>query len=331
LFTGNASREADMADLSPPHDMIRRFMFLGIVPALVALALSFSSQITRAADEFAIDHQAIARHYLMHRPSGDDGSPSPLVVYLHGLRPPGWKNHTQTETDTAADREGFVAVYPEALERRWNYAGQVDEPGRIQGNVVDDVGFIGKLIDGLVSRKIADPARIYAIGDSRGGLMTFELMCQLADRLAAAGPLITGMTDRQRDGCNPPQPVPVLVVAGVSDPIQPYDGWITGARRLLSIPETMDFWRLQHGCTGQTRKLLPHRVQADVTRIALWEWTGCRTPNAVKLYRVAGGGHQVPSFTPASPEWVRQAGLQNQDIETIDEFWQFAKQFSRRP
>ena len=42
-----------------------------------------------------------------------------------------------------------------------------------------------------------------------------------------------------------------------------------------------------------------------------------------------GGGHQVPSFTPVSPEWVRQAGPQNQDIETIDEFWKFAKQFSR--
>ena len=120
------------------------------------------------------------------------------------------------------------------------------------------------------------------------------------------------------------------MVAGVNDPIQPYDGWLTELRRLLSIPETMEFWRQQHGCTGQTRKLLPHLNQADGTRVALWEWTGCKTPNAVKLYRVAGGGHQVPSFTPADPEWVRQAGAQTRDIETIDEFWNFAKQFSRR-
>ena len=42
---------------------------------------------------------------------------------------------------------------------------------RTQGTVVDDVGFISKLIDDLVDRKIADPARIYVIGDSRGGLM----------------------------------------------------------------------------------------------------------------------------------------------------------------
>jgi polyhydroxybutyrate depolymerase len=295
----------------------------------VALAVLFSSSTVCADEEFAIDHQDIPRHYLMHRPAGDAASPMPLLVYLHGSRPAGWRNHTRAEIDAAADREGFVVVYPEALERRWNYLGQFDGRVQMQGQPVDDVGYIAKLIDEVIGRKIADPARIYVIGDSRGGLMTFELMCSLADRIAAAGPLITGMTDRQRDACNPARAVPVLAVAGRNDPIQSYDGWLTEVRRLLSVPETMEFWRVQHGCTGQTRRLLPHRNQADLTRIVLLEWTGCRTPNAVKLYVVTGGGHQVPSFTPASPERVREAGPQNQDIETIDEFWNFAKRFSR--
>jgi polyhydroxybutyrate depolymerase len=295
----------------------------------VALALLLSPQIVLAGEELTIEHQATARHYLMHRPSGSADAARPLVIYLHGLRPADWKNHTRSEMDAAADREGFVAAYPEALERRWNYTGTPDGPVRVQGNVVDDVGFIAKLIDELVSRRIADPARIYVNGESRGGLMTFELMCRLADKIAAAGTYITGMTDRQRDGCKPVRAVPVFVVAGTLDPIQPYDGWLSEVRRLLSIPETVEFWRVQHGCTGQTRRLLPHRHQADETRIALSEWTGCRTPNAVKLYAVLGGGHQVPSFSPASPEWVKQAGPRNQDIETIDEFWSFAKQYSR--
>jgi polyhydroxybutyrate depolymerase len=294
-----------------------------------ALVFSLSSPALYAGDEFTIEHQATARQYLMHLPSGGEHSIRPLVIYLHGLRPPGWKNHERTEINAAADREGFVVVYPAALERRWVYTGIVDEPARTQGMVVDDVGFVSKLIDDLVERKIADPARIYVLGDSRGGVMTFELMCRLADRIAAAAPLITGMTDGQRDACKAARAVPILVVAGRDDSIQSYDGWLTTTRRLLSIPETMEFWRVQHGCTGQTGRVLPHRNQADLTRIALWEWTGCIIPDAVKLYRVARGGHQVPSFTPASPEWVREAGLQNQDIETIDEFWQFAKRFSR--
>jgi polyhydroxybutyrate depolymerase len=295
---------------------------------ILALPVLLSSALVHADEEPAIDHQGTSRHYLMHRPTGNEGAERPLLIYLHGLRPEGWKNHTREEIDAAADREGFVAVYPEAIERRWNYAGQPDQPSKIGNSAVDDVGFVGALIDELIRRKVADPARIYVIGDSRGGAMTYEVMCRLAEKIAAAGPLITGMNDRQRDGCKPSRAVPILVVAGTNDPIQLYDGWLSDVRRLLSVPETMEFWRQQHGCTGQTRKLLPHRNQADTTRIALWEWTGCRTPSAVKLYRVGGGGHQVPSFTPAPPEWERQAGPRNQDIETIDEFWSFARQFT---
>jgi polyhydroxybutyrate depolymerase len=282
-----------------------------------------------AGDEFVIEHQGIARHYLMHRPSNDEDRPRPLVIYLHGLRPAGWKNRTQPEIDTAADRGDFVAVYPEAVDHRWNYANSTEQSIQMQGKVVDDIGFISKLIDELVDRKLADPARIYVLGASRGGLMTFEVMCRLSDKIAAAGPLITGMTDRQRDGCKPVRPVPIFAVAGRSDLVQSYDGWLTEAFRLLSVPETMEFWRVQHGCTGQAMRLLPHRNENDRTRVRVLEWTGCRTANAVKLYIVLGGGHQVPSFTPASPEWIRQAGPQNQDFETIDEFWNFAKQFSR--
>jgi polyhydroxybutyrate depolymerase len=294
-----------------------------------ALALLFSSQAMYAGSEFAIEHQGIARHYLLHRPSNNEGSTRPLVIYLHGLRPADWKNHTQAEIDTAADREDFVAVYPEAVDHRWNYTGAPEEPVQTQGTAVDDIGFISKLIDELVGRKVADPARIYVLGDSRGGLMTFEMMCHSPGKIAAAGPLITGMTDRQRDGCKPVPPIPILAVAGRNDPIQSYDGWLTEARRLLSVPETMEFWRVQHGCSGQTRRLLPHRNENDSTRVALVEWTGCRIAHAVNLYVVFGGGHQVPSFTPASPEWIREAGPRNQDIETFDEFWNFAKQFSR--
>src|SRR5262249_5186940 len=148
-----------------------------------ALALLFSSQTMCAGDEFTIEHQGTARHYLMHRPSSDEGSARPLVIVLHGSRPADWKNHTQAPIDAAADRGNFVAVYPEAVERRWNYAGPPEEPIQGQGNALDDVGFISKLVDELVGRKIADPARIYVIGDSRGGLMTFELMCRLTDRI----------------------------------------------------------------------------------------------------------------------------------------------------
>jgi poly(3-hydroxybutyrate) depolymerase len=51
--------------------------------------------------------------------------------------------------------------------------------------------------------------------------------------------------------------------------------------------------------------------------------------DAVRIYRVNGGGHHVPSFTPVpDDDWATQAGRQNHDIETIGEFWAVAKRFS---
>ena len=76
--------------------------------------------------------------------------------------------------------------------------------------------------------------------------------------------------------------------------------------------------------------MLPHRVSGDPTRPLLIRWTGCAVEDSVRLYRVNGGGHRVPSLTPpADDDWARRAGRQNEDIETIDAFWEFAKRFRR--
>ena len=123
--------------------------------------------------------------------------------------------------------------------------------------------------------------------------------------------------------------MPIFAVDGTNDLIERYDGWLFPTGRVLSVPETMDFWRGQHGCTSQKATSLPHRIAADPTRLLLVEWTGCSAEDAVRLYRVNGGGHHVPSFTPVpDDDWARQAGRQNHDIETIGEFWAFAKRFN---
>jgi len=282
-----------------------------------------------AADELSIEHQGVGRHYLMHMPEAAGGA-RPLVIWLHGLQSANWQNDTRPEIDAAADRAGFVALYPAALQGRWNYSGQRDEKAKIVDADADDVGFIAKLMDDLVARQIADQRRVYVIGESRGGVMTFELMCHLADRIAAAAPLISGMLEGQRDACAPTRAVPIFAVDGTNDPIQFYDGWLLPTGRLLSVPETLEFWRREHGCTGEEHEMLPHRVAGDPTRILLIRWTGCGVEDSVRLYRINGGGHRVPSLTPPTDDdWARRAGRQNEDIETIDAFWEFAKRFSR--
>jgi polyhydroxybutyrate depolymerase len=294
---------------------------------LAAACFHVSCGAALAQEDLGIEYQGVVRHTLIHAPSPARDGKLPLLIYLHGVRPANWKNHTQGEIDTLADRDGVLAAYPEAIGFRWNYADPLKEPQKAGDAIADDVGFIDKLIRKLVDERSADSSRIYVLGDSRGGLMTFTLMCRLADKIAAAGPLITGMTSTQIAACNPKRAVPLMTVAGSSDFYQPYDGFLGKEERLLSVPETIEFWRVRHGCSGQEMRLLPHRLSDDRTRIMLSEWTGCAVEGALKSYRVNGGGHQVPSFAPGNPEWIKQAGALNHDIETAEEFWAFAKKF----
>jgi polyhydroxybutyrate depolymerase len=294
----------------------------------VTLAFATPSQ---ADETIKLTHQGVERTAILYRPAKIDPSGRrPLVIALHGITQSTQDLRGQLLLDAAADREGFVVLYPEAVELTWSYGRPVGRPGPLIGDEpVDDIGFIRRLIDDLINRNIIDPARIYVAGVSRGGLMAFTLACALDDRVAAVAPFITGMTDNQREDCRPARPVPIMVIAGTEDPIQPYDGWILSMGRLLSVPETMEFWRLLHGCTGQTGKLLSHRERSDRTHVVRIDWEGCRNDAQVRLYRVSGGGHQLPSLAVSAEETAKRFGQRNRDFETGNEVWDFFKSISR--
>jgi polyhydroxybutyrate depolymerase len=120
-----------------------------------------------------------------------------------------------------------------------------------------------------------------------------------------------------------------MVVAGTNDQAQPHDGWLFPRGRLLSVAETLEYWRVQNGRTKQDARDVPHRDRSDTTRIWLVSWTDCRDGARLQLYRVNGGGHHVPSLAPISEKDAKRFGGRNRDIETADEIWSFVKDFSR--
>jgi polyhydroxybutyrate depolymerase len=275
-----------------------------------------------AAESLTFTHQGIERTVLLHQ-AGTALAPRPVVIALHGLNQSVDRLRESLRLDQAAEREGFIVAYPVAIDLIWNYGRPINKPGpTVSGALVDDLGFVRRLIDELVARKLADSTRIYATGVSRGGLMAFTLACVAADRLAAVAPLITGMTEYQLQDCRPSRPVPIMVLAGTADRAQAFGGAQGPLGRLMSVPDTMNFWRQQHGCAGRMARPLPHRNADDPTSILLVEWGGCRTGAAPQLYRVEGGGHQLPSVS-AGPN----PNLRNRDVETADEIWAFFKRF----
>lgn len=313
-----------MIDPDTILDSMGRFLRIA---ATVFAAISFAGAATAAESIGTIVHQDVERRYELRTPDNSFPRPRPLVIALHGLRQSldslrGWLRPAMV-----ADREGFILALPEALEQRWSYGRPVFNPmPAVDGKPADDIGFIDAMIARLVEREDADPVRIYVVGLSRGGLMAFTLACALADRLAAVAPLITSMTEFQREDCRPARPVPMFILAGTADLIERYDGWLHPIGRQLSVPETIEYWRKRHGCTGQTVAPLPNIARDDRSGIGVVRWTGCAMENALVYYRVFGGGHRVPTLAPRRPGSPGRYGNRNRDIETAEEVWKFFRQ-----
>ena len=135
--------------------------------------------------------------------------------------------------------------------------------------------------------------------------------------------------EAHRDTCAATVPIPLLVIAGTNDRSVPYDGWLFPTGRGLSVPETMEHFRLLHGCTGQKTDLLYDRDAKDGSRVLEVVWTGCAAESAVRLLRVEGGGHNRPSHEPLPDAWRERAGVHNRDIESAEEVWAFLRQFRK--
>lgn len=149
----------------------------------------------------------------------------PVVLVLHGGGGNASGMRQMTGMDDVADKNGFIAAYPEGNSapimdklRTWN-AGKCC--GYAASHNVDDVGFIGAVIDMLAKKYKADTDRIYATGHSNGGQMSYRLACEMSGRIAAIAP---NAGQRVLDDCHPKRAVPVMDIHGTADPCARFDG-----------------------------------------------------------------------------------------------------------
>jgi polyhydroxybutyrate depolymerase len=215
-----------------------------------------------------------------------------------------------TGFDAAADKAGFLAVYPAGLQHSWNDLRTGDTKSNLAG--VDDVAFVSALIDQLVAQDHADPARIYATGMSNGGMFTETLGCKLADKLAAIAPVSGTLPSEVGPACAPAKPIPVLEIHGTADPIVPFDGGhvaVTSASNgmrpgpatILSVAQTQQVWRDKDHCTAApATKKLPDTA-ADGTAVTIDTSSGCANGTSVVLYTVTNGGHTWPGGSQYLP------------------------------
>ena len=288
-----------------------------------AVALSAQSASTGIGEPRTLRVNGVERTYLLLVPSSyRPGTPAPLVLVFHGAGGRGRRMAPHTGFSRLAQREGFVAVYPDGLGRRWN-----DGRGTAAGQ--DDVGFVRALLDTLRRELSLDSNRVYATGISNGAMFSYRLACDLPGVLAAIAPVAGATPATLTAGCADTRPVSVLAIQGTADPLLPYaGGGVAGGRgSVLPAAESIAFWARVSACTGPPAVTdEPDRVH-DGTRVQRTAYAGCRDGRSVELYTVRGGGHTWPGGPPVG----RSVGRVSRELDATAVIWQFFARHSREP
>jgi len=264
------------------------------------------------------------RRYHIHLPSSyGDSSVFPLLIALHGRLGTGKRMITQTGFNRIADREGFIAVYPEGFKRGWADGRGISHADK---RGVDDVAFIDGLINVLEEEFPIDSSRIYVAGHSNGGFMAQRLAIEHPQRFAAIAVVAASVSEWLASRFTPCGTMPILFINGTADTVTPYTGGQQpGGAGVLSVEDAVKMWAHFNGCKGAPEVREIHDLK-NGPLVSVFTYGSCQDHSQVKLYKIDGGGH----VWPGEPEDISRAGAAKigRGIDASKEIWKFFKGIS---
>lgn len=301
----------------------------------VLLSLSFAAFCAAEDYEDSIIVDGLERTYLVHVPAEyDKTKPAALLFALHGGGGQGVNmvRLTKGGFNTLSDKEGFIVIYPNGIEKNWNDGRGVTKY-RAQRENIDDVSFISALIDHIAEEYNIDLNRVYATGISNGAMMSLRLACELTDRIAAVAPVVGAMPVNLTFTCRPSKPISLLFINGMNDPLVPWNGGSVRflrqrLGRVVSVPETVSLWASHDRCPPEpTTTQEPDSDPEDGTTVKRDVYGPCSDGTEVIFYSVVNGGHAWPGGYQYAGE--RLVGKTSRDIDACKVIWDFFKKHTR--
>jgi len=198
----------------------------------------------------------------------------PLIIALHPMGSSG-EAFRSRGFDLAADRCGFIVVYPDGQNGGWS--------------TLNDNAFFEMIIGQMHEKYKIDRKMVFMTGHSLGAIQCYESALVLAGKISAVAAVSGTMSSESaqliHQSC--PANTPVVPVAlsvmhihSLDDGVIPFEGkhmW-----NIYSVDETMDFWKKINGCAGEAEV---YPASPGITgRI----WHGS-TADCVLLLRQQGG------------------------------------------
>ena len=287
---------------------MKKILLLLIIPFL-----SVSQQLNTET----IFYDGHNREYIIYVPqSYSSSTTTPILFAFHGGSGYAYDfMNYEADFRPIADTANFILVYPQALEdpndgnsTNWLHKDPTDHK---------DIFFIEYLIDTLSTQFNIDDSRVYATGYSLGGMFSYELACQLNEKITAIASVAGAAFHGAFSYCDITHPTAVLSINGTDDGTHPYidiNDW-----GYFSIPEIDSFWvHTNNTDIFPVVNQLPDINSNDGSTVERYTWNngdGCVT---VEELKIINGGHDWPSSSNSSG---------NQDIDANIEVWNFVSKF----
>jgi polyhydroxybutyrate depolymerase len=280
------------------------------------------------------------RHFTVYVPVGYDAQKQlPVVIMLHGGGGSSKGAIFETGWCAKADKEGFLAVFPNALARNpdqpsnfvrnpqlWNdgsdrfYTGQ-DAP--------DDVAFLNAMLDDLLANFALDSKRVYVTGFSNGASMTFRFGAEAAKRLAAIAPIAGTCWP---DPLTVEPPISMCYIAGTTDPLNPLGGGVprlplganekTRSKAKPPVKDSILKWTKATGCAATPASA------SEVGGVRTETYGPGRDGAEVLFITVEELGHTWAGGVSLLPESF--VGKTSKKINDTDVIWEFFRKHPAR-
>jgi len=229
------------------------------------------------------------RKFILRVPKGYDGTKAvPVVMVLHGWTGSADSAELYTRMADKAEKEGFVAVFPDGLGnpgfQGWN-VGWINLTG--VNPPPDDMSFLSDVLDKVEKEINVDRSREFVVGHSNGAFMANLLGANLGRRLAAiasmAGTIGLNPTKEIPD---PVAPISVLLLHGKADRMVGYDINAQALLKPIGAVDSAKFWAKADGCG-----LAPTSTKSADGKVVTDLYTGGKNGTEVELVSVEGAPH----------------------------------------
>lgn len=239
----------------------------------------------------------------------DPETPIPLVLSLHGFTSHSAEHDRYFGLSKRVNADRFALVMANGThdpdgQRFWN---ATDFCCDFHNTQVDDVQYLSGLLEEAAAHIAVE--RIFVLGHSNGGFMSYRLACEGIPRLVAIASLAgTSFSDPSR--CAFASPVSVLQIHGTADRVVAYDG-STGEQEYAGAEEVALRWAALARCDLTEPETLPPLdldQDLDGPETARTRYrTGCRNDATIELWTMVQGAHVphlAPDFGQVLIEWL---------------------------